>query len=170
MAGDTFELFFKENENTLYKIIRSYVKSPDTAKDIVLETMMKIYERWENVQYFENSVGYAVRIGINMAKKNLMENKLKSFLPILGDDGNQNLASNTYNPENSVLKDEEDTWLEQELYKLKEIERNVIILKDIDKKKFEEIAGIFNQKLSTVKSHYRRGKIKLSKKLEEIYE
>jgi RNA polymerase sigma factor (sigma-70 family) len=165
-----FEAFFKENENTLYKIVRSYVRSRDTAKDIVLETMMRVYERWERVQHFDNKTGYAIRIGINMAKKFLIENRIKGFIPIFKDEDSSELFSHNHTPETSFFNSEEDKWLENELNNLKEIEKNIILLKDIDKKKFEEIAEIFHQKLPTVKSHYRRGKIKLASRLEEIYE
>lgn len=169
MSGE-FESFFKETENTIFRIVKSYVKSTDTAKDIVLEVMMKVYQRWERVRSFDNKTGYAVRIGINMAKKYLMDNKVKSFIPFIYDGEDVEIASHYKNPEASMIKSEEEEWLEKELGNLKDIEREIILLKDIDRKKFEEIAVIFNKKLPTIKSHYRRGKIKLSRKLEEIYD
>ena len=78
--------------------------------------------------------------------------------------------ANTLNPEEMYFSTEDDKMLEDELDKLKDIEKTIILLKDLDGKKFEEISKITDQGVSTVKSLYRRGKIKLAKRLEVIYE
>ncbi len=168
-AASEFEIFFKENQNTLYRIVKSYVKSRDTAKDIVLETMMIIYDKWQRVLNFENKTGYAVRIAINKAKKMLLSKKLKKWLPLLHSEDEEQWISNLETPEEAFIRQEENRFVENELQKLKENERNIIILKDIDEKKLVEIAVIMNMNLSTVKSHYRRGKLKLSKMWEANY-
>jgi RNA polymerase sigma-70 factor (ECF subfamily) len=166
MANEDFESFFRKNENTVYRIVKGYIFSRDTAKDIVIETMMKVYERWDKIREFENATGYTVRIAINLAKKYLTDRKLKGLFS-LDEDAINNIPA-WGNPEDIVMTAEETRKIEEELGQLKEIERNVILLKDVDKMKFEEIAGVLSQKLPTVKSHYRRGKIKLAKRLEIV--
>lgn len=168
MSKDGFDLFFKENENVLYRIVKGYVYSRDSAKDIVIEAMMKVYEKWERMENFENKTGYAVRIAINMAKKYLVERRLKGHFTVDLD----NIEDIPFheNPEDIIMTKEEMKELETELGRLKDIERNIILLKDIERKKFDEIAQILTKKVPTIKSLYRRGKLKLSKRMEEVYE
>lgn len=164
-----FERFFKENENVLYRIVRGFTESKDTAKDIVLESMMVVYERWGKVRDFENKTGYAVRIAVNRAKKKYLVKKMKNWLIFLPDDELQSKESGIENPEIKAVRTEQEEWLGKELDKLRKNEKNIILLKDLDKLKFEEIASLLELKLPTVKSIYRRGKIKLAKLWEVKY-
>jgi RNA polymerase sigma factor (sigma-70 family) len=169
MASSEFEEFFRQNQNTVFRIIRSYVRERDTAMDILMETMYAVYQRWERVRNFDNRTGYTVRVGINRAKKHLVKSRVASAVRFFRENEEHEISSNVRDPEKTALHNEEDGWLMSEIDKLKEVERNIIILKDMDSKKFEEIADLFGMKLPTVKSLYRRAKIKLSEKWEAKY-
>lgn len=158
-----FETFFKENQKTVYRIARSYVKSPDIAEDVTIEAFIKAHSQWQRVQGFENPVGYIVRIAINKAKNFLLRNKFAGMLDIFGVE----IKTNRRDPEAMALLNEENSVLEAELLALKEVERTIILLKDIDGIKFDDICTALEMKLPTVKSIYRRAKLKLSMRLEE---
>jgi RNA polymerase sigma-70 factor (ECF subfamily) len=164
-----FERFFKDNENVLYRIVRGFTESGDLAKDIVLETMMALYERWKKVRNFENKTGYAVRIAINKAKKKYLLKKASGWLLFLPDDELISKESGANNPELIAVRGEQEEWLAREIDKLRVDERRIILYKDIDKLKFEEISILLKLKLPTVKSIYRRGKLKLAKNREAKY-
>lgn len=169
MASSEFEDFFRQNQNTVFRIIRSYVRERDAAMDILMETMYTVYQRWDRVRGFENRTGYTVRVGINRAKKHLVQKRIASAVRFFNENEEHEIGSPVRDPEITALHNEEDGWLMGEIDKLKEVERNIIILKDMDSKKFEEIAALFGMKLPTVKSLYRRAKIKLSAKWEAKY-
>ena len=169
MVSSEFEEFFRQNQNTVFRIIRSYIRERETAMDILMETMYAVYQRWDRVRNFENRTGYTVRVGINRAKKHLIQNKIASAVRFFKENEEHEIGSSVRDPETTALHNEEDGWLMGEIAKLKEVERNIIILKDMDSKKFEEIAGMFGMKLPTVKSLYRRAKIRLSEKWEAKY-
>ncbi len=164
-----FEVFFKENENTVYRIIKGYTKSHDAAKDIVLESMMVVYDNWNRIKNYENKTGYIVKIAINKVKKRFLTEKVKNWLTFQSDEESLRNVYIKDDPEEKVLHMEEEEWLERELQKLKEAEKNIIIFKDRDKMKFDEIAALLNIKLPTVKSLYRRGKLKLAREWEASY-
>ncbi|MGA2142083.1 MAG: sigma-70 family RNA polymerase sigma factor [Brevinematales bacterium] len=165
-----FESFFKNNENVLYRIVRGFTDSKDSAKEIVLEALMAVYERWEKVRTFENKTGYAVRIAVNRAKKRYLVNKVKSWLIFLPDEDLIDKENGLGSPEVSALKAEQEEWLGNELDRLRADEKRIILLKDLEKLKFEEIGSALNLKLPTVKSIYRRGKNKLKDRWEDRYE
>lgn len=170
MSEHEFELFFRENEALLFRLVRGYVRSRDKAQDIVLEAMTIVYRNWERAKSFENRTGYLVRIGINLAKKSLLFKKKEKVVYLDDQESLDYLSCQSASPENVVIWNEEDLFLKKCLDSLREEERNVIILRDLEGKKFDEIAGILDIKLPTVKSHYRRGKINLVGKMEAYYE
>jgi DNA-directed RNA polymerase specialized sigma24 family protein len=140
-----FENFFRTNQNTLFRIILGYVCQTEISEDLTVETFIKIFERWEKVQKMHNPTGYL----------EILENKAS-------DPGGS--------PEEIFFENRRNQALEAELLRLREKERNIVLLKDISGHKFGEIADILSMKLPTVKSIYRRTKIKLAGILEETDE
>ncbi|UCB45583.1 MAG: sigma-70 family RNA polymerase sigma factor [Spirochaetota bacterium] len=162
MSPDTeFKNFFKEHQNTLFRIIFGYVRQTEASEDLVVEAFIKIYERWSRVRRMDNPTGYLVRSGINLAKTYLKKDSRFQALEIP-----ENVASNPMDsPDKIFFLKKQNQDLEAELLKLNERERNIILLKDMSGYKFVDIANHLGMKLSTVKSIYRRAKIKLAKSL-----
>jgi RNA polymerase sigma-70 factor, ECF subfamily len=165
-----FEVFFKENQTILYRVVKGYMKAMDISKDIVLEAMEIVYERWEHIKSIENPAGYTMRVAINLAKKYLIKNKLNRITQLPDGDENGYYISEKGNPEDAYLEKEELQMITEQLERLNDKERNVILLRDLEQKKFEEIASFLKQNVSTVKSLYRRGKIKISEQMEAVYD
>jgi RNA polymerase sigma-70 factor (ECF subfamily) len=156
-----FEKFFKEHQNTLFRIIFGYVHQKEASEDLVVEAFIKIYERWNRVRSMDNPTGYLVRSGINLAKTHLKKYNRIQTLEIP-----ENVASNPMDsPDKIYFLKQQNRDLETKLLKLNEKERNIILLKDMSGCKFIDIADHLSMKLSTVKSIYRRAKIKLAKTL-----
>jgi RNA polymerase sigma factor (sigma-70 family) len=161
-----FENFFRANQNTLYRIILGYVGQPEASEDLAVEAFIKIFERWKKVRKMQNPTGYLVRSGINLAKTYLKKDSRVRTVEIL-----ENRASSPGDsPEEIFFENYRNQALGAELMKLNEKERNIVLLKDMSGHKFGEIAGILSMKLPTVKSIYRRTKIKLAGILEETDE
>ncbi|MEJ5284008.1 MAG: RNA polymerase sigma factor [Brevinematia bacterium] len=158
-----FDKFFMDNQNLLFRIVNSYVKDREIAKDIVVETMYIVYEKWEKVIKMNNAIAYAVRVAINKAKRVLLSNKVKSiFFSNIEND-----IESTIKIEDDAIDREKAEWLNKAINELNEGERNVILLREMEMLKFEEIADILSLNISTVKTLYRRGKLKILKRWEE---
>lgn len=161
-----FEHFFREHQNSLFKVVFGYVAQREIAEDLVIEIFIKIFQRWKKVRRMENPAGYLIRSGINHAKTYLKWGSKQRTVYI-----SENEYSKTGDsPEMIFFMNQENRTLETELLRLKERERNIVLLKDLSGKKFQEIARVLDMKLPTVKSIYRRAKIKLAEALEKIYE
>ena len=98
-----FEEFFEKNQNTIYRIIRGYTRNSETARDVLMDVMLKLFERWERVSGFENITGYAVRIGINMAKRLKMIATVRKVIPIEPFDAENGIRDESMNPEESTV-------------------------------------------------------------------
>lgn len=151
-----FEEFFTAHQTMTLRIVYSYVRSRDVAEDLVIESFLEVHNRWDRVLTFENPVGYLVRIAVNRAKK-WLKRKKPDWLEL-----DSETVSQAKTPESVVLLAESEKELEQALLRIKEEERVIILLRDLEKNSFDDIAGVMDMKLPTVKSHYRRGKQKLA--------
>ncbi len=152
-----FETFFNRYQNSVCKVILGYVREHETAEDLTIEAFMKMFDRWERVRMMENPGGYLMRTGINLAKTFLREREKRKTVTITGREtlGRQD------SPDLLFFQNEENRVLEKGLLSLSERERNIIIMKDIAGRTFREISNELDVKLPTVKSLFRRGKIKL---------
>ncbi len=157
-----FEGFFKENQNTVFRVVFGYVWQREIAEDITVDAFVNIFKRWQKVKKMKNPAGYVVRTGINLAKTHLKKDGQMKTVEV-----NNILTANAADcPEKKLFLKSDNAALEQELLKLKEKERNVILLKDLARHKFSEIAQMMDMKLPTVKSIYRRAKMTLVKNWE----
>jgi len=153
-----YETFFTEHQNRVYRVILGYVREHETAQDLTIEAFMRVYDRWDRVRTMENPGGYLMRTGINCARTYLRKQVKRRTVPVT----DRETSGRQQSPELLFFRNEEYRALERSLLCLKERERNVIIMKDIAGHTFKEISGELGVKLPTVKSLYRRGKIKLA--------
>lgn len=161
-TGD-FESFFKENQKLAFRFAYAVLKKRDLAEDAVTDAFLRVYNKWEQVRTMDNPKGYLVRTVSNRAKTLWVRNSVVPGFSELDEESVSALGD----PERKAVQSEEDKWLEKALLELKAIEREIIYLKDLDGMKFEEVAELLEMNLSTVKSHYRRAKLKLSTMMEE---
>jgi RNA polymerase sigma-70 factor (ECF subfamily) len=166
-AGSDFDSFFKEYENLVWKIVRSYVKEREISRDLAAEAFIEVHRRWDKIRVMDNPVGYLVRVAVNRAKRYLVRSRMDYILS--GGNEEMDLADRRNDPEEQAIALEEDRWVERQLGCLKDVEKEIVVLRDLDGRKFEDIANILSMKLPTVKSHYRRAHIGLAEKLEAEY-
>lgn len=158
-----FEEFFKENQKLAYRIAFAILRKRDLAEDAVTDGFVRIYNKWNQVRDMDNPQGYLARTISNRAKTLWVKNSVTQGVSELDEEA----VSGHSDPETKMVHSEQDRWLEKALETLKSVEREIIYLKDLDGLKFEEVANVLNMNLSTVKSHYRRAKLKLTTLMED---
>lgn len=141
-----------ENYSKYYKVAFAYTHNETDAMDIVQESAYKAILKSNTLKKFEYVDTWIYRIIINESKNFLTKNK------------------NIISPLEDVDLKTEDTYcdidLKAALQILDEPDKSIIILKYFEELKLEQISGILNVKLSTVKSKLYRG----LKKLENFME
>jgi RNA polymerase sigma-70 factor (ECF subfamily) len=158
-----FEEFFRTNQRLAYRIAFAILRKRDLAEDAVTDGFIRIYNKWNQVKNMDNPQGYLARTVSNRAKTLWVKNVATQNSAELDEEA----VSGYSDPETKAVNREQDKWLEKALETLKSIEREIIYLKDLDGLKFEEVASLLNMNLSTVKSHYRRAKLKLTTLMED---
>ena len=146
--------FIEENQDKLYRIAFSYIKNEDLALDIVQESIEKALRNIKTLKHEEYVKTWFYRILINESLGYIRRNKNATLCQVedLKDDIEWN--------DNITI---EGIDLYNNIGKLKEKLRTVIILRFFEDLKIEEIARITKTSPNTVKSRLYKGLEELKK-------
>lgn len=146
--------FIEENQDKLYRIAFSYVKNEDLALDIVQESIEKALRNIKTLKHEEYVKTWFYRILINESLGYIRHNKNTTLCQVedLKDDIEWN--------DNITI---EGIDLYNNIGKLKEKLRTVIMLRFFEDLKIEEIARITKTSPNTVKSRLYKGLEELKK-------
>ena len=144
---DLIEKTILEKYNQYFRLAYSYVHNEDDAYDIVQNGACKAIQSSDSLRNEEYVSTWIYRIMINECLKYVQKNRVVSYEVICEEGGGQ-LGSTEDIYENVDLK--------RALDKLESKDRTIIILKYFEGMKFEEIASILDENVSTIKTrHYR---------------
>ena len=146
--------FIDENQDKLYRIAFSYVKNEDLALDIVQESIEKALRNIKTLKHEEYVKTWFYRILINESLGYIRRNKNTILCQV------EDLKDNIEWNDNITI---EGIDLYNNIGKLKEKLRTVIILRFFEDLKIEEIARITKTSPNTVKSRLYKGLEELKK-------
>ena len=139
--------YIKNNEDKLYRIAYSYVAQRDAALDIVQEAIIKALENIDKLRVKEYVKTWFYRILINEALMYIKKNKKYVQMECDIKDELEDLENTSDN----------NIEIYQNVQKLDDKLKTVIVLRYFENLKLEEISKITNTNLSTVKSRLYKG-------------
>jgi len=148
--------------NMAYQFAGSYQEAEDLTQDIFL----KLYNSLSKYDLKKNFSAWLLTLArnylIDQYRRTKWEKKTR-------DDFNEYyLPSEAFeNPEEGVVKEENKRTIWQSINKLTSEIRMAVILRDIQGKRYDEIAEIMSLPLGTAKSRVNRGRLQLAKILKE---
>ncbi len=171
LTEDTMELLIRKYGDSLLRLCTLYLRDPYLAEDAVQDTYLKV---WKNYRKFEGRAAektWITRIAINTCKDYLAAAWRKRVdtteVTQILEEGLQaeRRVPDVYEQLNNTLD------LMNEIMKLKDKYRLVILLYYYQEMTVSEIAKVIQRQESTVFSLLRRGRIQLQKNLpREIWE
>ena len=154
--------YSKKVFNLAYQFAGSYEEAEDLTQDI----FFKLHNSIEKYDFEKNFTAWLLTLArnhlIDQYRKTKWEKKLR-------DEFNEHLLSGNSRsgPEESVLVQESKRIVWEGFNQLSPEIRMAVILRDIQGKKYEEIAEIMDLPLGTIKSRVNRGRLQLAKILKE---
>ena len=79
MQHASFEPFYRQNRQHLFRALAITLGDRDLAADAADEAMARAYQHWRSVQSYDNQAGWAYRVGLNWARSRLRKRK-REFL------------------------------------------------------------------------------------------
>ncbi len=149
---ERFMVLYESVYKDLYRLAYYYLGNPQDAEDVVSETVLKAYEKFETLKNEEAFRGWIFKILVNQCN---------SFLrKYIGQKTSELIEEPCYHPElgDAVIAKDMLSVLSLE-------ERRIVALAVFGGYKGEEIAKIMHQRHSTIRSKYRRALKKLEQKL-----
>lgn len=167
---EAYELLVKRYKDPLTNFVYRFVGDRDVSSDIVQDTMIRFYLNKDSYKSFAKFSTWIYTIATNLAKNELKRRKRKKLYSINADDEKEIIIKDKAAlPDmvaDSVIKNK---IIEKALAKVKEVYREVVVLRDIQDLSYEEIAEITGLSIGTVKSRINRGRTQLQKLLKYIY-
>ncbi|MBE6008275.1 MAG: sigma-70 family RNA polymerase sigma factor [Lachnospiraceae bacterium] len=166
---DAFETLIMKYEKTIYNIALRMMTSPEDAKDVSQNVLIKIYN---NISRFKGDSLFSTwiyRITVNTCIDEMRKNKRKTEISMDDEDtGLSRIIQDTAaSPEQSIVEKEGYNSIINAINELPEEYKTVITLRDIEGFSYQDIAEITECSLGTVKSRISRARAKLKELLLE---
>ena len=156
LAGDkeALKILYSETAEMLYRVVFRMTGSREDAEDILHDVYIKAYEKRRSYRPELSSLRtwlyrIAVNHTLNVLKRRKWSNNFTKFL------GFEVTERDTLD---DLLTTEEGQDVQRLLQKVPENFRICLVLRDIEERSYEEIAGLLKLNTGTVKSRINRGR------------
>jgi RNA polymerase sigma factor (sigma-70 family) len=151
-----FDKLFKRYERPLFSFILRFVRDREGAEDLFQQTWMKVIKALP--QYEERGTFSSWLFGIanNCCVDNARKKARSKVDDLTSSEGLDRLPNPHPNPEDTVIKKEQNAWLEQAVEQLPQEQKQVVLMRLFGQLPFKEIARVVNCPLNTVlgRMHY----------------
>ena len=168
-----FGVLVERHQARLYHSLVSMLKSHEDAVDIVQEALFQAHRKLDTFRGDSAFYTWLYRIATNQALSFLRKQKLKptsmeglnetsGFDPPASDDHSQ--------PLKMVLREEHRQLVRETLDELTDDYRVVLVMKEFEGLRYDEIAELTENPIGTVRSRIHRGRIELADRLKRKLE
>lgn len=162
---ELFEILLRRHNQTLYRVIRSYLGNEYEIEDVMQDVWLKT---WKNLHQFRHKASFStwlLRIGINQALSLIRETQNKTHHAMERDVNSDKIAvlksSSRMNPENKTIRYETRRLLEQAIDRLPAKYRSVYMLREVEEMSTVETAECLQISESNVKVRLHRARLLL---------
>ena len=165
--GDTlaWEILVRRFQSRIYGIAYHYSGNPEDARDLAQEVFVRVYQNLESCAEPGMFLPWIVRIARNVCIDHLRRRKARAQEKTVTLDAIAELPDGANSPEQQWAADSRKLLIYRALKELTGLNREIILLKEIQGLQLEEIAAMLNVPLGTIKSRSNRARIELARKV-----
>jgi RNA polymerase sigma-70 factor (ECF subfamily) len=169
-TGDelAWEVLVRQHQGRVCSIALGYVGDQDEAFDLAQEIFVRVYDRLSTCTDPERFVPWLTSISRNACIDNLRRRKARPPRQDIPADEMHDLSSHGPTPEDDWLSNSRQRMVHRALDRLSAINREIILLKDIQGLPLEDIAGMLDLPLGTVKSRSSRARVELAQAIVDL--
>ena len=168
-----FEKLIRQYEGLVFHIVMPLINNENDREDICQDIFLKVYEKLHTFQFrsklstWIGNIAYNASMNFLKKKKNVL---LEDIFKSANDNNSAGLGKFISNndmpsPEWLLIKKEEKEMLTAAVDKLSKIQKTLLLLFHQDELTLEEISGIIEMPVNTVKSHLFRARTSLKEML-----
>jgi RNA polymerase sigma-70 factor, ECF subfamily len=157
---DAFGELVSHYQARLYNAVYRLVDNPDDAADVVQDAFINAYLSLHSFKGDAEFFTWLYRIAFNTAISLKRKKRPTISLDTSGPEGGIDLddPSEYIKPGAALQRSEEETQLQEAINRLSHEHREVLVLKDIEGLKYEEIAEILAVPIGTIRSRLHRAR------------
>ena len=160
-----WEAFVRQYQARVFGLAYHYVGNRDDARDLAQEVFIRVYKHLDRLPQDGAMVPWLMSIARNACLDHLRRRKARPFLWDVPVEALFSLASGGRNPEEEHVHAVRRTAVHRALRELSELNREIIVLKELQGLPLEEIARMLEVPLGTVKSRSHRARLELAQRL-----
>lgn len=154
-------------QDRLFNALHGFLGSPEDALDVAQEAFLSAWQALDGFKGGSRFYTWLYRIAMNLAIDLRRRHKPTGSLDLADDDATQPPdPAEDADPHVALERDEEVRRVRQALLAVSEEHRMVLILKDFEGMKYEEIAEVLSVPIGTVRSRLHRARLDLRHVLE----
>jgi RNA polymerase sigma-70 factor (ECF subfamily) len=164
------ELVRRHQDRLFHTVYRLVDGNAEDAQDIVQEAFLHAYQSLESFKGDSQFFTWLYRIAVNTA----ISFKRKKRVMVRIDGGGEAIepldASEESRPGHALEQAEQEQRVQKALGRLSPEHRAVLVLKDMDGQKYEEMAEVLGVPIGTIRSRLHRARLELREVLEQLEE
>lgn len=160
-----WEAFVKRFQGRVFGLAYHYTGHAEDARDLAQDVFVRIYQNLAIIPYETGCLPWILRITRNACIDHLRRAQARPPLWDLPADEMFDLRSTEQNPEEAQLEATRKATLHLALRGLTDLNREILLLKEIQGLGVDEIAEMLEVPVGTVKSRSHRARLELAEKL-----
>ena len=147
-------------QSSVYAVTRHYFRDIEEARDVAQDVFVRLYERLDSVVSSETFKAWLLQMARNASLDRLR--RIKARPPASDVSPEDVMLASGDDPERNADEEARERLLRRAVAELSERSREILLLKEIQGMKFEEVAELLRLPLGTVKSRSNRARIELA--------
>jgi RNA polymerase sigma-70 factor (ECF subfamily) len=161
---DAFGELVSRHQDRLYNTVLRLLDHPEDARDVVQEAFLHAYQSLHSFKGDARFFTWLYRIAVNTAISYKRKQRMVLRLQPTADGAGliEPMDSNETNrPGHSLEMAEQEKWVHEALSRLSSEHRSVLILKDMEGLKYEDMAEILQVPVGTIRSRLHRARLEM---------
>lgn len=169
--SDSFEELIRPYQDRLYNTLFRFAGSQEDAAELMQESMIRVFRGLRSYKGESSFYTWLYRISLNVAFTSRRRKRLRTqSTQMHADSAEMELPDNSQHsrPGRNLELAEQKEVIQKALEEIAEPYRAVLVLKDIDDLKYEEIAAILDIPIGTVRSRLHRARAELRDRIKPL--
>ncbi len=171
---EAFNILVERFSERLMYFLNGYVKDAKFCEDLVQETFIRVYRNRHAYQRIAKFSTWIYTIAGNLARSEYRKRKRRNLVSIHSVNREESeyemeLPDESFMPDKDTDGTIQRQHIQRALNNLPSQYREVVVLRDIQQLRYDEIAEITGLPLGTVKSRINRGRARLHVMLHDVY-
>ena len=163
-----WEALVRQFQGRAYAVACHYMRNSEEARDVAQEIFIRIYERLDTFHGDEAFLPWMLRLSRNVCIDALRRRKARPPAADVVIEETVQLRSNAPTPEEASLAGSARELLYRAMDRMSDSDREILMLKEIQGLKVEEIAALLDIPTGTVKSRCNRARLDLAARVRRL--